>query len=189
MGSGPGAPFLDNIADQEDAEVGPIVVAESEDLCEEALRLIKVDWEVKPHIVDPRDGIKPGRPRAHAPRAGERQRQHRGCPEDRWRHRGRLQAGGPNHRIRFCAARLCFAHSQSLRQHGLLVRRSDTAAKAMPLDRRRHPGSGPGCRPLQAPSRKGESSHPVPGRQVLRLGIPQEPVDYPAAGQAHRDAR
>ena len=32
------APLLDNIADQEDAEVAVIVVAESEDLCDEALR-------------------------------------------------------------------------------------------------------------------------------------------------------
>ena len=56
------APLLDNIADQEDAEVAVIVVAESEDLCDEALRLIKVDWDVKPHILDPRDGIKPDAP-------------------------------------------------------------------------------------------------------------------------------
>ena len=56
------APLLDNIADQEDAEVAVIVVAESEDLCDEALRLIKVDWDVKTPIMDPRDGMKPGAP-------------------------------------------------------------------------------------------------------------------------------
>ena len=66
---GPPSPFLDNIADQEDAEVAVIVVAESEDLCDEALRLLKVDWEVRPHIVDPRDGMKPDAP-AMLPRAG-----------------------------------------------------------------------------------------------------------------------
>ena len=54
--------MLDNIADQENAEVAVIVVAESEDLCEEALRLIKVDWDVKTPILDPRDGIKPDAP-------------------------------------------------------------------------------------------------------------------------------
>ena len=58
----PPIPILDNIADQEDAEVGAVVVAESENLCEEALRLIKVDWEVRAHIVDPREGVKPGAP-------------------------------------------------------------------------------------------------------------------------------
>ena len=60
-GSAP-IPILDNIADQEDAEVGAVVVAESENICDEALRLIKVDWEVKPHIVDPREGVKPDAP-------------------------------------------------------------------------------------------------------------------------------
>ena len=59
---GPPIPIIDNLADQEDAEVGAIVVAESEDICEEALRLIKVDWEVKAHIVDPREGVKPDAP-------------------------------------------------------------------------------------------------------------------------------
>jgi xanthine dehydrogenase molybdenum-binding subunit len=58
----PLVPVIDNIADQEDAEVGVVVVAESEDICDEALRLIKVDWDVKPHIVDPRDGVKPDAP-------------------------------------------------------------------------------------------------------------------------------
>jgi CO/xanthine dehydrogenase Mo-binding subunit len=58
----PGGDFLDNIADQEDAEVAVVVVAETEDLCDEALRLLKVDWEVRPHLVDPRDGLKPDAP-------------------------------------------------------------------------------------------------------------------------------
>ncbi len=66
MNDGPmgsqGGLMLDNIADQENAEVAVIVVAESEDLCDEALRLIKVDWDVKTPILDPRDGIKPGAP-------------------------------------------------------------------------------------------------------------------------------
>jgi xanthine dehydrogenase molybdenum-binding subunit len=45
-------PYLDNIADQEGAEVAVIVVAESEDICEEALRQLDVEWEVLPHVVD-----------------------------------------------------------------------------------------------------------------------------------------
>ena len=49
-------PWLDNIADQEGAEVGCIVVAESEDLCDEALRALDIQWEVLPHVVDIRKG-------------------------------------------------------------------------------------------------------------------------------------
>jgi CO/xanthine dehydrogenase Mo-binding subunit len=75
LGGGPFSdglePFLDNIADQEDAEVAVIVVAESEDLCEEALKLLKVDWDVKKHIVDPRDGVKPDAPVIRTPKGGK----------------------------------------------------------------------------------------------------------------------
>ncbi|MBN1570774.1 MAG: hypothetical protein JXA73_23240, partial [Acidobacteria bacterium] len=53
---GPSQAFLDNIADQEGAEVGVIVVAENEDICEEALRALDVKWEVLPHVVDLRKG-------------------------------------------------------------------------------------------------------------------------------------
>jgi CO/xanthine dehydrogenase Mo-binding subunit len=59
---GPPTPFLSNIAYQEDAEVAVIVVAESEDICDEALKKLKIDWEVLKHIVDPRDGMKPDAP-------------------------------------------------------------------------------------------------------------------------------
>ena len=59
---GPPQPFLDNIADQEGAEVGVIVVAEDEDICEEALRQLDVKWEVLPHVVDLREGRKPDAP-------------------------------------------------------------------------------------------------------------------------------
>ena len=57
-----GAPrsWLDNIADQEGAEVAVIVVAESEELCDDALKALDVEWEVLPHIVDLREGRKPG---------------------------------------------------------------------------------------------------------------------------------
>ena len=49
-------PWLDNIADQEGAEVAVIIVAESEDICEEALRRLDVQWEVLPHVVDLLEG-------------------------------------------------------------------------------------------------------------------------------------
>jgi CO/xanthine dehydrogenase Mo-binding subunit len=51
-------PWLDNIADQEGAEVAVIVVAENEDICEEALRALHVKWEVLPHVTDLREGRK-----------------------------------------------------------------------------------------------------------------------------------
>ncbi|NLO47345.1 MAG: xanthine dehydrogenase family protein molybdopterin-binding subunit [Clostridiales bacterium] len=51
-------PWLDNIADQEGAEVAVIVVAESEDICEEALRQLQVEWEMLPHVVDLHEGKK-----------------------------------------------------------------------------------------------------------------------------------
>jgi CO/xanthine dehydrogenase Mo-binding subunit len=56
------AAFLDNQADQDGAEVGAIVVAENEDICEEALRALDVEWEVLPFIVDLRKGRAPDAP-------------------------------------------------------------------------------------------------------------------------------
>jgi CO/xanthine dehydrogenase Mo-binding subunit len=64
-------PLLDNIADQENVEVAVIVVAESEDICDEALKQLKVVWEVKTHIVDPRDGVKPEASVVHTPKDGK----------------------------------------------------------------------------------------------------------------------
>ncbi len=51
-------PWLDNIADQEGAEVGCIVVCESEDICDEALRRLDIQWEVLPFVVDILEGAK-----------------------------------------------------------------------------------------------------------------------------------
>jgi CO/xanthine dehydrogenase Mo-binding subunit len=59
---GPPTSFLDNWADQEGAEVGAIVVAESEDLCEEALRALEVEWEEMPFVVDLHKGRAPDAP-------------------------------------------------------------------------------------------------------------------------------
>ncbi len=51
-------PWLDNIADQEGGEVAVIVVAESEDICEQALLELDVEWEVLPHVVNLMEGRK-----------------------------------------------------------------------------------------------------------------------------------
>jgi CO/xanthine dehydrogenase Mo-binding subunit len=59
---GPALPFLDNIADQEGTEVAVIVVAENEDICDEALRQLDIQWEVLPHVVDLLEGRKPDAP-------------------------------------------------------------------------------------------------------------------------------
>ncbi|HHX73946.1 MAG TPA: xanthine dehydrogenase family protein molybdopterin-binding subunit [Firmicutes bacterium] len=55
-------PWLDNVAEHEGQEVAVIVVAESEDICEEALRQLDVEWEVLPHIVDILEGKEPDAP-------------------------------------------------------------------------------------------------------------------------------
>ncbi|MDR3364234.1 MAG: molybdopterin-dependent oxidoreductase [Clostridiales Family XIII bacterium] len=55
-------PWLDNIADRSGAEVAAIVVAEDEETCEEALRLLEIEWEMLPHVTDLREGNKLGAP-------------------------------------------------------------------------------------------------------------------------------
>ena len=52
-------PLIDDESDTEDEEIGAVVVAETPEICDEALRLISVDWEVFPTITDPRDALKP----------------------------------------------------------------------------------------------------------------------------------
>jgi len=53
-------PLFEDESDTEDEEIGAVVVAETPEICDEALRLIEVDWEVLPTIVDPREAFKPG---------------------------------------------------------------------------------------------------------------------------------
>jgi CO/xanthine dehydrogenase Mo-binding subunit len=62
MGAGAGQGFLSNLADQEGAEVGVIVVAENADICEEALRALNVEWEELPFVVDLLKGREPDAP-------------------------------------------------------------------------------------------------------------------------------
>ncbi|MDR0917570.1 MAG: molybdopterin-dependent oxidoreductase [Oscillospiraceae bacterium] len=51
-GFGPSRPWLDDYADAEGAEVGAIVVAENEDICDLGLKALELEWTVLPHIVD-----------------------------------------------------------------------------------------------------------------------------------------
>ncbi|MFC1839996.1 hypothetical protein ACFL1N_10475, partial [Thermodesulfobacteriota bacterium] len=55
-------PLIPNEAETEDEEIGAVVVAVSPEICDEALKLIEVEWDVLPSIVDPQDGLKPGAP-------------------------------------------------------------------------------------------------------------------------------
>ena len=54
--------WLDDMADQEGAEVAAVVIAETESLCEEALQQLDVKWEILPHVVDLLEGGKPDAP-------------------------------------------------------------------------------------------------------------------------------
>jgi CO/xanthine dehydrogenase Mo-binding subunit len=55
--------------DQEGGEVGAIVVAESEDICDEALRTLDVKWETA-HVVDILEGRMPAAPVIRSPSQG-----------------------------------------------------------------------------------------------------------------------
>jgi CO/xanthine dehydrogenase Mo-binding subunit len=46
-------------------EVGAVVAAETEEIAEEALRLLDVEWEVLPFVLDPLEAMKPGAPVLH----------------------------------------------------------------------------------------------------------------------------
>lgn len=59
---GPSGPYLGNTANMEDEEVGVIVVAETEELCDEALKALNPQWDIRPHVVDILEGRKPDAP-------------------------------------------------------------------------------------------------------------------------------
>jgi CO/xanthine dehydrogenase Mo-binding subunit len=61
-GFGPPEPYLGNYADYEGCEVGVLVVAEDEDICEEALRNLDIEWEVLPHSVNTLEAAKDDAP-------------------------------------------------------------------------------------------------------------------------------
>jgi len=54
--------MVPNEAETEDEEIGAVVVAVTPEICDEALKLIKVEWEVLPSLVDALDALKPGAP-------------------------------------------------------------------------------------------------------------------------------
>jgi CO/xanthine dehydrogenase Mo-binding subunit len=59
---GPQGPYIGQAANMEDEEVAVIVVAETEEACEEALKALNPQWEVRPHVVDILEGRKPEAP-------------------------------------------------------------------------------------------------------------------------------
>lgn len=56
------SPLLGDEAEFEGDECGAVVVAVSEEICRQALDLIKVTWEVLPFVLDCREAGKPGAP-------------------------------------------------------------------------------------------------------------------------------
>jgi CO/xanthine dehydrogenase Mo-binding subunit len=58
-----GVPVLSNEAEREGDEVGVCVAAESEETCHQALKLIDLEWEVLPHVLDPREALEQGAPK------------------------------------------------------------------------------------------------------------------------------
>ena len=66
IGGKPG-PYLPNEAHQEGAEVGAVVIAESEGLCEEGLQALRVDWEQLPFLIDLKKGLEPDCPLIREP--------------------------------------------------------------------------------------------------------------------------
>jgi CO/xanthine dehydrogenase Mo-binding subunit len=64
---GPPKSYLGNVAHQELQEGGAIVVCESEEICDEALRVLDVEWEVLPHVIDLKKGMQPDYPVIRTP--------------------------------------------------------------------------------------------------------------------------
>ncbi|MDR0916603.1 MAG: molybdopterin-dependent oxidoreductase [Oscillospiraceae bacterium] len=59
--------YLRNEAHHEGAEVGAVVIAESEGLCDEAISALKIEWEELPFIVDIQKGLDPEFPTIRGP--------------------------------------------------------------------------------------------------------------------------
>ncbi len=54
---------LPGISDFYQHPMGVAVVADSEELCDRALRLIKIEWEERPFVLDMEESLKPGAPK------------------------------------------------------------------------------------------------------------------------------
>jgi CO/xanthine dehydrogenase Mo-binding subunit len=59
-------PVLNDLAHREGEEVGAVVAADTEEICDAALKLIAVEWEILPHVIDVQDALKPDAPILHA---------------------------------------------------------------------------------------------------------------------------
>lgn len=57
-------PVLLKVAHFQGEEVGAIVAADSEEIAEQALKLIDVEWEERPFVLDPEEALQPGAPLA-----------------------------------------------------------------------------------------------------------------------------
>ncbi len=57
-------PVLPKVAHFQGQEVGAIVAADSEEIAEQALKLIDVEWEQRPFILDAEEALEPGAPLA-----------------------------------------------------------------------------------------------------------------------------
>lgn len=49
-------PFISDVAHEENIEIGFIVIAENEDICDEGLKQLDVEWEILPCVVDIKKG-------------------------------------------------------------------------------------------------------------------------------------
>lgn len=58
-------PVLKKVAHFQGEEVGAFVAADTEDIAEQALRLIEVEWEERPFVLDPEEALLPGAPLAN----------------------------------------------------------------------------------------------------------------------------
>jgi xanthine dehydrogenase molybdenum-binding subunit len=57
-------PVLPKVAHFQGQEVGAIVAADSEEIAERALKMIDVEWEERPFVLDPEEALQPGAPLA-----------------------------------------------------------------------------------------------------------------------------
>ncbi len=83
---------LPGISDFYQHPMGLVVVADSEEICDQALKLIKIEWEERPFVLDFEEALKPDAPkiwseverlrrRPKLPTHNDQNFGNRGCPE------------------------------------------------------------------------------------------------------------
>ena len=75
-------PVLPKAAHFEGEEVGAAVAADTETIAEQALKLIDVEWEERPFILDPEEALKPGSPLANPEEYPERNYYNKGMLDE-----------------------------------------------------------------------------------------------------------